>query len=379
MRVFCHRRSLVVVLAGLVLAAGCGTDDDRPSGSSGDVPITQRAIAAVALEHLPDDTTSRRATSTTPVDDPKGSLGADLRYGGDAETQGDRVRVFISPEIETDDVCPDEILDGCIEQPVDGGTLVITWQEEEPEEDPGFVAVTFRRADVTISTGWSGDAITGDPREQDLKISVRAMEDLVQDDRLGLTTSQATIDAGEALDDWEGGGPDPNATLDPRTPSTDDSLVNAYWSAHGGHDAFSDRRPLPMTKQLGLVRTGGRFTAAENPDQPERTIDVVVAIRPPPWMADDPCASKRLAGHCVAESKGRYFAWVPGAPGAGGEVWMFTVRDDVFVAVHTSGFEVPDDEEAARVQADWFFVDDFLLSDTMGLTTNREMLDMDFD
>lgn len=376
MRIFDGRGPLAIVLSGLVLVTACGTGADTDAGT-GDVPITQRAIAAVALDHLPDDTTSRSATSTTEGEDgsPKGSLGADLRYGGDGETEGDLARVFVSPEVEKDD-CPDEIQDGCVEREVEAGTLVLRWQEEEPEEDPGYVAVSLRRDDATISASWSGDVITGDPREQDLRISISSMEDLVQDERLGLTTSQATIDAGEALDDWDGGEPDPAAH--DRVPSTDDALISAFWSARGGYGAFGDRQPSPLKDELGAGAVGGRFSAEKDTDEPAQTIDVLAAPQPPEWLADDPCATERFAGHCVAESKGRYFAWVPGAADAGGEVWMFAIRDGEFVAVHSSGFTVPDDEEAARVQADWYFVDSFLLSDTVGLETDRELLDMDF-
>jgi hypothetical protein len=372
MRIVDGRHSLVVVLAGLALIAACGSGAD--TGSPGDVPITQRAIAAVALDHVPDDTTSRGASSTTD-DDAKGSVGADLRYGGDDETQGDLLSVRVSPATEKKP-CPDEVLDGCVERQVDGGTLVLTWQEEEPEEDPGQVTVSLRRADATISAGWSGDVITGDPRKQDLTISVAAMEDLVQDERLGLTTSQATIDEGKALDDWDGGEPDPDA--DERVPSTDDSLISAYWSARGGYGAFGDRQPSPLKDELGAGAVGARFSAEKDTDAPARTIDVLAAPRPPDWLADDPCATERFAGHCVAESKDRYFAWVPGAADAGGEVWMFAIRQGAFVAVRTSGFAVPQDEDAARVQSDWYFVDSFLLRDTVGLETDREMLDMDF-
>ena len=370
MRIFHVRRSLVAVLCGLVVVAACGTGSDTGAGAD-DVPMTQRAIAAVALEHLPDDTTSRTATATSGDDDPQDSLGADLRYSRD----GGLLRVVVSSPDEKDP-CPDEVLDGCVEREVDGGTLVLTWQEEEPEEDPGQVSVLLRRRDATISTSWSGDVITGDPREQDLTISVAAMEDVVQDQRLGLTTSQATIDEGASLDDWDGGEPDPAAN--DRVPSTGDSLISAYWSARGGYGAFGDRQASPLTAELGAGAVGGRFSAQENTPRPARTIDVLAAPRPPDWLADDPCATERFAGRCVAESRGRYFAWVPGSADAGGEVWMFAIRADDFVAVRTSGFRVPDDEEAARVKADWYAVDSFLLRDTVGVETDREMLDLDF-
>lgn len=201
MRPFRHRRPLAVVLAGLVLTTACGTD--AGTGPSGDVPITARAVAAVAFDHVPDDTTSRTATTTRGDAEPKGTIGADLRYGGDGESDGDLLRISVAPTTDDDRCAEKLLLDGCVEQQVDGGSLVTSWQEEEPEEDPGYVAVSLRRDDATVSVRWSGDVITGDPREQDLRIAVEAMTDLVQDERLGLTTSQTAIDDGEALDGWD--------------------------------------------------------------------------------------------------------------------------------------------------------------------------------
>src|ERR671910_836763 len=95
-------------MACLLLAA-CG--DETAADPGGDAPITQRAIAAVALEHLPDDTSRREATYTD-EEEPSGALGADLRYGGDGESDGSLLRVFIAPD--SDFSCEDdEYRDGC--------------------------------------------------------------------------------------------------------------------------------------------------------------------------------------------------------------------------------------------------------------------------
>jgi hypothetical protein len=63
-----------------ILVAGCGDSDGRTS-SSEDGPLTSRAVAAVMLDHVSDDTTRREATY---VDEhsPKGLVGADFRYHG---------------------------------------------------------------------------------------------------------------------------------------------------------------------------------------------------------------------------------------------------------------------------------------------------------
>lgn len=367
-----HRLLVGATMTAVLTVAACGTGG--AAGTSGDVPITQRAIAAVALEQLPDGPSTTEATFTD--DDPKGALGADIRYGGDAETkmQGDLLRVYISPQVAKDP-CDDDYLAGCEEREVDGGTLVLSWQEEEPEEDPGYVAVSLQKDDQEISVSWSGDTITGDPREQDLRISVEAMEKIAQDGRLGLTTSQATIDEGAALKDWDGGEPDPTAFN--RVPSTDESLINSFWSAHGGYGAYSARSSSPLKEDFGPGAVGGRFEAEKNPDQPAQTIDVLASPQGPAWLAADPCDTKRFAGHCVEHRGGRYFAWVPGPAADGGEVWMFGLRDDEVVAIRSSGYTVPEGEEKARIWSDWYFLDSYLDNETFGLETDQEMLDLD--
>jgi hypothetical protein len=363
-----------LVLAGLFTLAGCGEGSEAQKG--GNIPITQRAIAAVALEHLPTNTTPREATYTD-NHDPKGALGADLRYHGDGESDGGLLRVFISPKVDKHP-CPGEYLDGCETRSVPGGTLVLTWQKEEPEEDPGFVDVTMVRDGQETRVSWFGDTIKGDPRKQHLMISVKKLQQVAQDPRLRRTTSQDAIDAGKALKHWKGHEPDPAAYN--RVPSTDDSLINSYWTSRGGYGDYHDRRTSPLKREFGSGAVGGRFTQAD-PDKPSQTIDVLASPRMPSWMAKDPCRTKRFAGHCV-KSAGKlgpqYFAWTPGPEAKGGVVWMFALRKDEVVAVRKSGFTVAEQASHAKSEADWYFVDTYLRSRTLGLLTDKEMLHIDF-
>jgi hypothetical protein len=368
-------QAFALVVVGLVALSACGTGSDAEK--SGDIPITQRAIAAIALEYLPAGTTTREATYTD-NHDPKGALGADLRYAGDGEDDGGLLRVFITPKVEKKP-CADQASDGCTVRNVDGGKLVLSWATEEPEEDPGFVDVTMIREGQETQVSWSGDTIKGDPRAQHLRISITRLEAVAQDKRLGLTTSQEAIDAGKGLKEWKGGEPDPTAY--DRVPSTDDSLINSYWSAHGGYGAFHDRGSSPLKSEFGPGAIGGRFTAEKEPDMPAQTIDVLAAPQAPSWMAKDPCATKRLAGHCATYTGKlgpRYFAWIPGPEAKGGAIWMFAQRKHEFVAIRKSGFDVPTKVSDAKLQADWYFVDSFLNKSTFGLQTDREMLDTDF-
>lgn len=48
----------------------------------------------------------------------------------------------------------------------------------------------------------SSEKIVGDPRDQDLQVTVQDMVDIANDPRVNLTTTQAALDAGEHLEYW---------------------------------------------------------------------------------------------------------------------------------------------------------------------------------
>ena len=101
----------------------------------------------MALDHAPTDTTRRAATYTDDTD-PPGLLGADLRYRGDGESDGDLLRVTVGPRTEGG-FCA-EYAQGCERGKVAGGTLYLIWEEEAPEEDPGVVVVVFQHGDEEV-------------------------------------------------------------------------------------------------------------------------------------------------------------------------------------------------------------------------------------
>ncbi len=188
--------------AGLLLT-GCGDEttpdpvtESHDEPVEGDEPITARAVAAVALEHVSTDTSSRVAAH-----EDYGVVGAEFRYGADGEYDGDLLAVSVSPS--RGDVDPCRGMDGCETEKVDGGRLVITWQDVEPEEDPGIVVVSMRRPDEDVIVYYAGDNIEGDPRELNLSIPVEDMTAVVQDQRISLTTSAEVIELGENLDEFE--------------------------------------------------------------------------------------------------------------------------------------------------------------------------------
>ena len=371
-------RALGILLVSALVLAGCGDETATPAGG-GQVPITQRAIAAIALEHAPTDTTRREATYTDRRD-AEGSLGADLRYHGDGESDGDLLRVFVAPGHGPADICAENGYDAdCETRQVEGGILSLRWQTKMPEEDPGIVVVEMQRADESVSVLLAGPDITRDPRKEDLFVPVDVMEAIAQDERISLTTSQAVVDAGERLDDWDGGEPDPHAY--DRVPSTDTAIVSAYWMHTGGYGAYHDVEPSPLTSEFGAGAIGGRFQRDdEGRDYPAATIDILASPQRPAWMERDVCDSARFAGHCLAVPgpRGqRFLAWVPGAAGTG-EIWGVQVRADQVIAMRYSGFAVPDRRDRVIALADWYILKGLLNDRRVGLTTDQEVLDAEF-
>ena len=206
--------ALLLVLAPLVPAS---------SPDAVLVPITSRAIAAVALDHLPDDTTRRSATYI--VDEvPATLVSADLRYasGRRNDEWGDLVRVTVGPHQAL----------GCgVVRPCaslaspPGTTTTLQWSLEEPEEDPGYVRVVLRRGDEEVVAHAAGAKVVGDPRLQPLPVSIDLLVAVAQDPRLRLRTTRAVVAAGSAIEGWRGppsywvGGSGPATSLPGGAPS----------------------------------------------------------------------------------------------------------------------------------------------------------------
>lgn len=196
-------RSLTVLAAlsaiTLALLSACG--DETGDNASGKVErthnITSEAIAAVALEHVEDE--PRRATAES---EPGEGVAASMNFGSD-DFDNQFLAVGVGEEALFGD-CADDSNDGCEEVEIDGKTVWVAWQEEEPEEDPGVVSVWTERDDVLVTALYAGDVISGDPRDQDLFIDVGQLIDIVSDDRLADKTSEDVIEMGEDLDvTWE--------------------------------------------------------------------------------------------------------------------------------------------------------------------------------
>ena len=189
-------RLLTLALAAL-LRAGCG-GGGRAAG--GDEPVTARALAAVAAEHV-GEPSSGRSGFRYPDREPFVEQ-ADLRYGSGGESDGGllRVTVVAGRELPTCPSSADAGFDGCAE--TDEGLLL--WDLEVPEEDPGQVVVLVAKREAHARVLGGSDTITGDPREQDLEVPVETLFALAADPRVDVTTSREAVEAGEDLAWFEG-------------------------------------------------------------------------------------------------------------------------------------------------------------------------------
>jgi hypothetical protein len=163
------------------------------------VPITDRALIAVAAEHL--GTPERAQIDQDPYGLKHPIAAAHMRYPVPSE-DGDLVAIRVGTGLDPrwDTACkPKYLRGGCFT--VDG--VQVSWWEEIPEEDPGSVGIiAHRRNGVLVLVSYSGTSIAGDPRNQDLSVSLDGLIAVARDARIDKTTSQSVVDAGEKLEYW---------------------------------------------------------------------------------------------------------------------------------------------------------------------------------
>jgi len=199
----------VVLTAG----GGLGCDDQ----GSDRVPATARAFAYVAANYVGEPEYATGFDVPYYIAFTGDFVGADLRTRvgnpdqdparGGAYYPGDSVHVMAGTEFEGPDptACDDdEPYPYC--EPLEGGGAM-RWTLEDPEEDPGYVKVAVRKGEATVVVVFSGPHITRDPRTLDLPVTIDQLVDIARDDRIDLTTTQATVDAGAGLDYWEESAP----------------------------------------------------------------------------------------------------------------------------------------------------------------------------
>ncbi len=352
---------MAVLVASVLFVAGCGDEEGDDPTRTGPAPLTPRAVAAVMLDHLSDDTTHRQAMY---VDEhsPPGLVGADFRYDGDGEYDGDLVQVAVRPG--KPDPCTRA--DHCADL---GEGVRLRWDLMAPEEDPGGLSVQRRSGGEVVTVSLSGPAITDDPRELDIEPSVTTMVALATDPRLRLTTDAATVAAGEEVADWQGGEVDP-ATLE-QVAQTDETVVVGWIWAYG--DAWKYVGPSPHKKDFGKDAIGGRVKITGDMQVlGSGFLDAIAAPRPPAWLE-----SGCLEGYRCGAFRGLQVVYRPAEGDDLGDAFLvFVRRGGETVAVHSVGNRIPDDVSDAAWAAGlgmWTYdLTDPMSETRIALTTTRE-------
>lgn len=327
----------VTVLAMLVLLTGCGTSQQHTLVAGSErVPITQRAIAAIMLTHLPEDTTTREAQYTD-KSNPAGQIGAELRYrGGDGE-DGDLVRATVTPGASGYSCEPSRCVELATE--VKGATLQLRWAVGDPEQEPGVFGVLLQRPDEFTYVYQGGPLVTGDPRDLDMSVTVDDMVAVAEDPWLRLQTSTKAIEAGNELEDWRGGEPPSPRRL--WVPQTGQGLILQFVNGAGTPDAWHDFEVSPYQDDFGPGTISGRVRRDATNETGAETVDILVSRQPPPWLRGNRCRGATYPGGCEVidhRTFGRYVRlWTPTAAGEEGEVWTVQARSMETVAARFSG------------------------------------------
>lgn len=341
-------------VAAVLLVSGCG----QAPTAEGDAELTSKGVAAVMLDHLDDDTSTRKAAY---VDghSPDGLVGADFFYGGTkGATDGILVEVTVAragaPKCE----------EGCADL---GQDTRLHWDLVEPEEDPGVVTVTRTHGDELVMVHLSGPTITKDPREMaDLVPSVDTMAALARDSRLALSTTAETVAAGEVVTDW-GGGEVPAEELE-EVPHTDKSLAVGVLGGFG-HD-WTYVGPSPVKADLGGQTVAGRVkVGSEFEPVGPGMVDVFAVGTAPAWAQGDCKAGFTCVdlGHDATSPADDGYAgirlmWRPAAGDDPGEAWYVNVRrDESMGGFHVVGPRLPADPIEAAASAGIFLWGDTLL------------------
>ena len=357
-----RRVALVLGLVAMVGATACGSTSTTGQASGGDeVPITSRAIAAVMLDHI-STTTSRREATYVDETSPRDYVGADFRYHGDGESDGDLVQVTLR-RARSLPACDRE---RCADL---GGGAQLHWQLIAPEEDPGIVALSLEREGTLITALVSGPDITRDPRTMELQPSVNTLTDLVSDPRLRLRTSPQTVADGRHVTHWSGGERQPGE-LD-KVPNDDQTVITSF--IFGWEDGWRYEGPSPLKKLFGPGAIGGRATVSKalQPVGPG-TVDALAAPRPPAWL------SNCLAGYICWSRGAMHFVWKPASGSDTGDAFLVHVaRSGETAVLHTKGhYRLSERRQAAMATSGYFlWGTDFFDPESplrVGLTTTRE-------
>jgi hypothetical protein len=211
--------ALAAVLPAALLAGCAFPADEAPrtgSGSNdraatdprgGDEPLTPRALAAVVAQHTGEPSSATVGTDLEELGK-RVVAAVELRYPDADDGQSDGAQLTVGVGRGFERFAPgcrallDQGLTGCKET----GYGLLFWEGATPEEDPGVVYLLASKGRTDVLLFSSGKAVTGDPRDLDLPVSVDEMAAIASDPRVDVTTSRSAIQAGEELGFWSDSG-----------------------------------------------------------------------------------------------------------------------------------------------------------------------------
>lgn len=178
------------------------------------------------------------------------------------------------------------------------------------------------------------------------------------------------VDAGQRLDDWDG-GEQPDRSDPTPEPATDRHLIG-FAVAYLGVTGWEGTGPSDVRRAFGRDAVAVTMVRRANRAAPYEQVDVVVAPRPPSWLADAPCSTPGYQCRSYQGKTGAQFLlW---RPAGNGEVWALGLRDDEAVGLRFSGWQVPDAAGAVEKEIDARLVRRLLDDDVhLGLTSTRGM------
>ena len=188
--------AVAVVVIGLTWSLVVPRADREPPVLDNPVDGTPGALAAVALGHL--DVSASEVQGGRGGDFyPVGARWATMKVAEPGRSREGILTVAASPsELSTSDC---ERADGCAEVETRVGTVNLSWTEDMDLGNQGVVSVQMRRGDEWLIVVWTGHGVTGDPRTDDLTITVDDLVSIVTDPAFGLETSAAAAERGQEL------------------------------------------------------------------------------------------------------------------------------------------------------------------------------------
>ncbi|MDO7867227.1 hypothetical protein [Nocardioides jiangxiensis] len=178
--------ALVITTLSAGALAGCG-EDTTPA------PATKKALAAVAVDDLGITPSSYGLTPSWYYPAP---LQVEVRWHPKGSHDAHRLTLDATADAPARGCPAGEDAPRCATWRVKGGTAVLTWETEAPEEDPGLFHLAWQRGGELREAGYAGAAITGDPRAQaGLPVSVDDLLGVLTDSRFGVTSTRAMVHA----------------------------------------------------------------------------------------------------------------------------------------------------------------------------------------